>query len=147
MGFVKLGVQWAERDICIEKYTQWVLWSNIQKFRNIFHANFEVTSYFLRLIWNFLAPFEPNYITPHYYYAILKSSCALACFDFDLTILYANYPKKRNVYADCETNPDTPPRPSEISEKNWSTKTKSFLTSHLWYKAILKIWNKILGAL
>ena len=31
----------------------------------------------------------------------------------------------------------TPPRPSEISEKNWST-----LTSHLWYKAILKVWRK-----
>ena len=25
----------------------------------------------------------------------------------------------------------TPPRPSEIGEKNWSTKAKSFLTSHL----------------
>ena len=32
------------------------------------------------------------------------------------------------------------PRMSEISEKNWST--KSFLTSHLWYKAMLKVWKK-----
>ena len=31
----------------------------------------------------------------------------------------------------------TPPRPSEISEENWST----FLTSHLWCKAMLKVWK------
>ena len=36
----------------------------------------------------------------------------------------------------------TPPRTSEISEKNWSTKAKPFLTSHLWYKAMLKVWRK-----
>ena len=36
----------------------------------------------------------------------------------------------------------TSPRPSEISEKNWSTKAKPFLTSHLWYKAMLKVWKK-----
>ena len=36
----------------------------------------------------------------------------------------------------------TPPRPSEISEKNWSTLLKPFLTSHLWYKAMLKVWRK-----
>ena len=30
----------------------------------------------------------------------------------------------------------------EISEKSWSTKTKSFLASHLWYKAMLKLWRK-----
>ena len=36
----------------------------------------------------------------------------------------------------------TPPRPSEISEKNWNTKAKPFLTSHLWYKAMLKVWRK-----
>ena len=36
----------------------------------------------------------------------------------------------------------TPPRLSEISEKNWSTKAKPFLTSHLWYKAMLKVWRK-----
>ena len=36
----------------------------------------------------------------------------------------------------------TLPRPSEKSEKNWSTQAKSFLTSHLWHKAILKVWKK-----
>ena len=36
----------------------------------------------------------------------------------------------------------TPPRPMEISKKNWSTKVQPFLTSHLWYKALLKIWRK-----
>ena len=36
----------------------------------------------------------------------------------------------------------TPPRPSEISEKSWSTTVKPFLTSHLWYKAMLKVWRK-----
>ena len=36
----------------------------------------------------------------------------------------------------------TPPRPSEISEKDWSTKSKSFLTSHLWYNPLLKVWKK-----
>ena len=36
----------------------------------------------------------------------------------------------------------TPTRSSEISEKNWSTKAKPFLTSHLWCKAILKVWRK-----
>ena len=30
-------------------------------------------------------------------------------------------------------------RPSKISEKNWSTKMKPFLTIHLWYKAMLKV--------
>ena len=37
--------------------------------------------------------------------------------------------------------PFTSPRPSEISEKNWSTWGNLFLTSHLWYKAILKVWK------
>ena len=41
----------------------------------------------------------------------------------------------------------TPPRPSEISEKNKSTMTKLFLTSYLWQDAMLKVWKKILGAL
>ena len=35
----------------------------------------------------------------------------------------------------------TPLRPSEISMKNWTTKVKSVLT-HLWYKAMLKVWRK-----
>ena len=35
-----------------------------------------------------------------------------------------------------------PPWPSETSEKNWSTKAKPFLTSHLWFIAILKVWTK-----
>ena len=37
------------------------------------------------------------------------------------------------------------PRPSEISEKIWSTKAKSFLTLHLLYKAILAIFQNQLG--
>ena len=36
------------------------------------------------------------------------------------------------------------PRPSEISEKNWSPKAKPFLTSYLWYKAMRKVWTKSL---
>ena len=36
----------------------------------------------------------------------------------------------------------TLPRPSEISERNWSTYAKSFLESHLWYTAMLKVWKK-----
>ena len=32
----------------------------------------------------------------------------------------------------------TPPRTSEVNEKNWRTKARPFLTSHLWYKAIWK---------
>ena len=32
----------------------------------------------------------------------------------------------------------TPPRPSEIIEKNWRPKSKSFVTSNLGYKAKLK---------
>ena len=43
---------------------------------------------------------------------------------------------------DLVCKPFTPPRPSKISEKTWSTKVKPFLTSHLWYKAMLKIWKK-----
>ena len=34
-----------------------------------------------------------------------------------------------------------PPRPSDLSKKNWNTKTKPFLTSHLWYKAMLNFPN------
>ena len=41
-----------------------------------------------------------------------------------------------------ERLPNTPPRPSEISEKNWSTYAKPFLTSHSWYRAMLKVWRK-----
>ena len=32
---------------------------------------------------------------------------------------------------DLVCKPFTPPRPSKISEKTWSTKVKPFLTSHL----------------
>ena len=39
-------------------------------------------------------------------------------------------------------SPLTTPRPSEISEKKWSTKAKPFLTSHLWSEAMLKVWTK-----
>ena len=37
---------------------------------------------------------------------------------------------------------NTPPKPSEISMKNWSAKVKPVLTPHLWYKAMLKVWRK-----
>ena len=36
----------------------------------------------------------------------------------------------------------TPPSPSEISEKNWSTKAKPFLTSHLLDEAMQKVRRK-----
>ena len=39
---------------------------------------------------------------------------------------------------------NTLPRHSKIIKKNWSTSAKSFLTFHLWYKAALKVWKKIL---
>ena len=34
------------------------------------------------------------------------------------------------------------PKPSDINEKDWSTKANPFLTSHLWYKSMLKVWRK-----
>ena len=37
---------------------------------------------------------------------------------------------------------NTTPRPPDISMKNWRAKVKPVLTSHLWYKAMLKIWEK-----
>ena len=36
----------------------------------------------------------------------------------------------------------TLPRPSEISMKNWRAKMKAVLKSHLWYKAMFKVWRK-----
>ena len=36
----------------------------------------------------------------------------------------------------------TPPKLSQIIEKNWSTKAKPFLKSHLWYKVMLRVWSK-----
>ena len=36
----------------------------------------------------------------------------------------------------------TPPRPSEISMKNWRAKVKPVLTSNLRYKAMLKVLRK-----
>ena len=33
----------------------------------------------------------------------------------------------------------TPPRLSEISKKNWRVKGQPFITSHLWYKIMLKV--------
>ena len=47
-----------------------------------------------------------------------------------------------NVTSKLKTTQVTIPRPSEISRKKWSTKAKPFLTSHLWYKAMLKVWTK-----
>ena len=37
----------------------------------------------------------------------------------------------------------TPPRPSEISMKNWKAMVKPVLTFHFWYKAMLKVWRKL----
>ena len=42
---------------------------------------------------------------------------------------------------DSNSSCTTPPRPSEISEKNRSTKVKPFLTSHLWCKVwYYRLW-------
>ena len=71
------------------------------------------------------------------FFAYLKISRSVIAAIF-LDVLKKLYQKITDV-ANINIIFFTPPRPSEISEKNWSTWAKPFLTSHLCYKDMLKV--------
>ena len=57
---------------------------------------------------------------------LMNKLCNCKKRNYDIKIVGALYSMLINDYVIY-----TPPRPSEISEKNWSTNPKTFLTSHL----------------
>ena len=84
-------------------------------------------------------------------------TCYIKCFPFAIKIVCGSdlslsttwllnfyvqtYTVFENLLFPHSTNKsrNTPPGPSDISEKNWSTKVNPFLTTHSWYKAMLKV--------
>ncbi len=84
--------------------------------------------------------------THTYVFTLLVNYIVVIC-NFTTNVYVVNLSFQVECNWDIRRVVHTLPKLSEISEKNWSTLSKSFLISHFWCKAMLKVWKKILGAI